>query len=70
MLLQERLNSYLQYVETYRQERDYEENAFTNELSGLEAKIAQRFSEERQADIDMERNLAHTMNDRFSQLRN
>jgi len=40
VLLQERLASYLQYVETYRQERDYEEAAFVNELSTLEAKIA------------------------------
>jgi len=48
----------LQYVETYRQERDYEEGAFVGELSALEAKIAQRFSEERQADVDMEKRLA------------
>ena len=40
VLLQERLAAATQYVETYRQERDYEEGAFTSELTSLEAKIA------------------------------
>jgi hypothetical protein len=40
VLLQERLAASVQYVESYRQERDYEESAFTSELSALEAKIA------------------------------
>ena len=70
VLMQERLSSYMQYVESYRQERDYEESAFMNELSSMEAKIAQRFTEERQADVDMERRIAQTITDRFASLRN
>jgi hypothetical protein len=34
-------------VDTYRQERDYEESAFVSELSSLEARIAHKFAEER-----------------------
>ena len=41
-----------------------------NELSSMEAKIAQRFTEERQADVDMERRIAQTITDRFASLRN
>ena len=69
VLLQERLAATVQYVETYRQERDYEESAFTSELTSLEARIAQKFAQERQADLDMEKRLTQLMNDRFSQLR-
>ena len=60
----------MQYVETYRQERDYEESAFTNELATLEARMSQKFSSDRQADLDMEKRVTQLMNDRFSQLRN
>ena len=69
VLLQERLSASIEYVETYRQERDYEEGAFTSELTSLEAKIAQKFADERQADLDMEKRLNALMNDRFQQLR-
>ena len=47
VLLKERLNTYLQYVDSYRQDRDYEEQAFANELTALESKMAQKFSLER-----------------------
>ena len=57
VLLQERLAASVQYVDTYRQEREYEESAFTSELSSLEAKIEQKFQDERQADIEMEKRL-------------
>ena len=33
VLLQERLAASLQYIETYKQERDYEESAFSSELN-------------------------------------
>ena len=33
VLLQERVAASVQYVETYRQEREYEESAFTSELT-------------------------------------
>ena len=66
VLLQERLAASVTYVETYRQEREYEESAFTSELTTLEAKIAQNFSDERQADLEMEKRLSNLMNDRFS----
>ena len=69
MLLQERLAASVSYVETYRQEREYEESAFTSELSSLEARIAQNFADERQADLEMEKRLSNLMNDRFAQLR-
>ena len=57
VLLKERLNTYLQYVDCYRQDRDYEEQAFANELTALESKMAQKFSLERQADLEMEKRL-------------
>ena len=69
VLLQERLAASVSYVETYRQEREYEESAFTSELSSLEARIAQNFADERQADLEMEKRLSNLMNDRFAQLR-
>ena len=56
-------------MDTYRQERDYEESAFVSELSSLEARIAHKFSEERQADLDLEKRMMLLMNDRLSQLR-
>lgn len=56
-------------METYRQEREYEESAFTSELTSLEAKIAQKFQDERQAELDMEKRLADIMNERFGNLR-
>ena len=67
--MQERLAASVSYVETYRQEREYEESAFTSELSSLEARIAQNFADERQADLEMEKRLQNLMNDRFAQLR-
>ena len=69
VLLKERLNTYLQYVDSYRQEKDYEEQAFTNELAALESKMAQKFSQERQADLEMEKRLNAVINERFQGLR-
>ena len=69
VLLKERLNTYLQYVDSYRQEKDYEEQAFTNELAALESKMAQKFSQERQADLEMEKRLNAIVNERFQGLR-
>ena len=69
VLLQERLTAASQYVETYRQEREYEDNAFSNELAALEAKIEQKAADEHHADREMENRITQHMNDRFSQLR-
>ena len=44
VLLKESLSTALQYVDSYRQEKEYEEQAFVNELASLESKMAQKFS--------------------------
>ena len=69
VLLQERLAASTQYVDKYRQEREYEESAFTSELTSLEAKIAQKFADERKEEIEMEKRMVSLMNERFGQLR-
>ena len=37
----------MEYIENYRKEKDYEEQAFESELSNLEARMMQRFADER-----------------------
>ena len=69
ILLKERLASYMEYIEQYRQEKDYEEKAFESELSTLEQKMMQRFGEERQAEVAMEKKISGLVNDKFQELR-
>ena len=69
VLLNERLLSYLQYVESYKAEKEFQEQTFANNLSALEARIAQKFMQERQADQEMEKRLTRLIADKFNGLR-
>ena len=67
--MKERLASYIKYIDKHRKEKEYEEQAFESELSNLEQKMMQRFAEERQAEVAMEKKIASIVNDRFQDLR-
>ena len=63
--MKERIASFVDYIEQYRKEKDYEEKAFETDLSNLEQRMMQRFAEERQAEIAMEKKISGQVNDRF-----
>ena len=69
VLLNERLLSYLQYVDSSKSEKDFQEQAFVNTLTSLEARIAQKFVQERQANHEMEKRLSLLIADKFNTLR-
>ena len=69
ILLKERLSSYVEYIEQYRKEKEYEEKAFESDLTSLEQKMMQRFAEERQAEVAMEKKITGLVNERFQDLR-